>query len=161
MSGGWGSLDVGDFWVSQVSLHVFGGGSSNNLVVWDDRGLDDVDGLTSGTVSTGHLGIKHGDSMVDGGSSVLLVHVDNIVSGLISEEDTVVFDGSGFSLHDFTDRDDFTVSSFNLVLSLHLVPELRLGKHTVFSKDSNSIAGWLWFSFRSNLSSNNPVLSKL
>lgn len=106
--------------------------------------LDDVDRVSSGGVSTGHLGVHLGDGTAESGGSVFLVHVDDIGSSLILQDDSVVFDVRGFSLEDLTDVDDLTLALSNLVLSLHLVPELGSSEHDVLGKDSDSIAGWLW-----------------
>ena len=60
---GWGSSQVGHLWVSDALLGVLSSGRSQNLFVWNDGGLDDMDGITSGTVSTGHLGVEHGNGL--------------------------------------------------------------------------------------------------
>ena len=119
----WCSLDVGDLWVSKTSSGILLGLFSGNLTVWDNNGLDDVKGVTSGGVSTGHLGVKLGNSTGEGVVSEFFVHVDDTGSGEILEDDTVVLDGVSASLENFTDGNDLSLSSSDLVLSLHLVPE--------------------------------------
>ena len=123
MLGNWSSLKVGDLWVSETSSGVLLGLLSGNLSVWNDDSLDDVNGVTSGGVSTSHLGVKLGNSTGEGVVSELFVHVDDTSSGKILEDNTVVLDGVGASLEDFADGNDLTLSSSDLVLSLHLVPE--------------------------------------
>ena len=57
MSGSWGSLDAGDLWESKVSLEVLSSGFSQNVIWMLNDSLDDVDRVSSGGVSTGHLGV--------------------------------------------------------------------------------------------------------
>jgi len=158
---GWGSLSLRQLWEPKVFLAVLSGGSSQNFWVWDDWGLDDMNGISSGTVSTGHLAVKHGYSLAHGSCSILFVHVDVISSCKISNQDSVVLNAIGLSLEDFTNWDDLSLDSSDLVLSLHLVPEFRLGKDGVLGENSNSIAGWLCFFLSRKLSSNNPELFEL
>jgi hypothetical protein len=49
----------------------------------------------------------------------------------------------------------------DLVLSLHLIPELGSSEHDVLGKDSDSVACWLWGSFTWKFSSDNPKLLDL
>ena len=83
---------MSDLWESKVSLDELQRVVSLNLVVGDDGGLDDVDGLTSGTVSTGQFIEQLSDGVADGVGSVFLVHVDHASSGLVLEHDTIVLD---------------------------------------------------------------------
>jgi len=103
VSWGWCSLSVGDLWVSDASSNVLFSLFSLNGVVSDDDGLDDVNRVSSGTVSSGHFTIHLGDGSAETVVSVLLVHVDDIVSGVIFEDNTIVSDAVGRSLKDLTD----------------------------------------------------------
>jgi hypothetical protein len=49
----------------------------------------------------------------------------------------------------------------DLVLSLHLIPEVGSGEDDVLSEDSDSEAGWFRGGFTRKLSSDNPVLLDL
>ena len=75
----WGSLDRRHLGVSQGGLGVLSDLITKHRLVWLDDSLDDVDRLSSGAVSTGHLVVHLGDSSTEGVVSVLLVHVDNTV----------------------------------------------------------------------------------
>ena len=161
MSSGWGSLLDGELWELEVAPEELLGLFSQNALVWLDDGLDDMDGITSGTMSTSHLLVHGGDGTAEGGRSVLLVHVDNISSGGVLEDDSVVLDGSGFLLEDFRNRDDLSLALSDLVLSLHLIPEVGSGEDDVLSEDSDSEAGWFRGGFTRKLSSDNPVLLDL
>ena len=123
VSWGWCSLSVGDLWVSDASSNVLFSGLSLDGAVSDNGGLDDVNRVSSGTVSTGHFTVHLGDGSAKTVVSVLLVHVDDIISSGILEDDTIVSDSVGRSLKDFTDGNDLSLGSSDLVLSLHLVPE--------------------------------------
>ena len=95
VSWGWCSLSVGDLWVLDASSNVLFSLFSLDSVVWDDDGLDDVNRVSSGTVSSGHFTIHLGDGSAETVVSVLLVHVDDIISGTILEHDTVVSNAIG------------------------------------------------------------------
>ena len=93
MSSGWGSLLGGEFWESKVSLKILSSGFSQDVVWLLYDSLDDVDRVSSGGVSTGHLGVHLGDGTAESGGSIFLVHVDDIGSCLVFKDDSVVFDG--------------------------------------------------------------------
>ena len=78
-------------------------------------------------------------SASEGRVSVFLVHVDWVSSGEISEDDAVVLDDAGVLLVDLLHGDDLTLDLSHLVLSLHVVPELRLGQHWVGSENPHSV----------------------
>ena len=98
-----GSLDVSDLWVFETSLSILEGLLSSQILVCDNGSLDDVDGISSSTVSTSDLVVQLSNGSAERVVSVFLVHVDNIISGLVLHDDTVVSDGVGVSLVDFTD----------------------------------------------------------
>ena len=143
----WGSLVYNEFWESQSSSCALLGLLSQNIFIELDASLDDVNWVTSGTVSTGHFGVHLSDSSAESVTSVLLVHVYNISSGSILENDSVVLDGVAVSLENLTDWDDFTLALSDLVLSLHFVPELRSSKDGILGENSDSVAGWFSLSF--------------
>ena len=90
---GWGSLLGDEFWESETGLEILSGGFSQNGIWLLNDSLDDVDRVSSGGVSTGHLGVHLGDGTAKGSGSVFFVHVDDIGSSLILKDDSVVFDG--------------------------------------------------------------------
>lgn len=90
---GWGSLLGDEFWESKVGLEILSSGFSENVIWMLNDSLDDVNRVSSGGVSTGHLGVHLGDGTAEGGGSVFLVHVDDIGSCLVFKDDSVVFDG--------------------------------------------------------------------
>lgn len=104
-----------------------------------------------------HLGNSAGKS----GVSEFLVHVDCFSSGQVSENNTVVLEDTGVLLVDLLNRDDLTVDLSDLVLSLHVVPELRLGKHWVLSKHSHSVESGVWVLLTCESSSDDEELSDL
>ena len=152
---------MSNLWVLEVGNSVLLSTSSHGRVLWLDDSLDDLNRVTSGTVSSSHFTVHLGDSSAKSVVSVLLVHVDDTGSSKISKHDSVVLDRVGTFLEDLTNRDNLSLGSSNLVLSLHLVPELRSSDDNVLGKNSNSVAGWLWSTFRWSLSSDNPVLVNL
>ena len=134
------------------------GSSSHDLVVWLNDSFDDVNGISSSTVSSSHFTVHLGDGSAKGDISILFVHVDDTLSGLVLEHDTVVSNAVGASLEDLAHRDDFSLSSTHLVLSLHLIPELRSSEDGVLGEHSDSVAGWLWVGFAGRFSAHDPVL---
>jgi len=161
MSRGWGSLLDGEFWESKRSLEELFGLFSHDARVWLDDSLDDMNRISSGTMSTSHLLVHARDSTAESGGSVFLVHVDDIGSSSILKDDSVVLNGSGFLFEDLTNRDDFTLALSNLVLSFHLIPELGSGKDDVLGENSDSETGWFWSGFTWKFSSDNPELFDL
>lgn len=93
----------------------------------------------SGRMSSGHLHVHLGDGSAEGHVSVLLVHVNGTCAGEVTENNAVVFDGANLLLKDLTRGDDLTLNLANLVLSLHVVPELRPGKDGVSLEHTHSI----------------------
>jgi len=104
----WCSLDVGDLWILQTKLSILRGGSSDGVLVWLNDSLDNVDGISSGTVSSSHFTVHLGDGSAKSVVSVLLVHVDDTGSSKISKHDSVILDRVGFSLEDLTNRDNLS-----------------------------------------------------
>lgn len=143
----WCSLACNEFWESQSSFSALFGLLSHNILILLDASLDDVNWITSGTVSTGHFGVHLSDSSAESVASVLFVHVYNISSGSILEDNSVVPDGVGVPLENLADWNDLTLALSDLVLSFHFIPELGSSKDGVFGEYSDSIASWLWFSF--------------
>lgn len=72
-------------------------------------------------------------------SAVLLVHVDGVSAGLVSENNAVVLDVIGILLKDLACGNDFTLNLADLVLTLHVVPELGTGEHWIASEDAHSV----------------------
>lgn len=157
----WCSLIVGEFRESNGSLNELSGLLSQNLVWLLNHGLDDVDWVSPGAVSTSHLAVHLRNSSAKTVASVFFVHVHNTSPGKIFKHDSVVLDGIYWSFKDFAHWDDLTLTFSNLVLSFHLIPELGSSENSVLGKNSNSIAGWISILFAWQFSSYNPELSDL
>lgn len=95
-------------------------------------------------MTTTHLEVHLGDGTAKAGVSVFLVHVDGVSTGVVSEENTVVLEAGSFLFVDFRGGDDLTLDSSNLVLSLHVIPELGSGVDFGGAEDSDSVEGGLW-----------------
>lgn len=72
-----------------------GFGSSDIVLLAEHCGSDDGNGVPGGPVITGHIHVELADGSVEGDVSVLLVHVVNTSSGLISQHDSESFDMIG------------------------------------------------------------------
>ena len=161
MSAGWSSLLSGELGEFDSYLQVLLSSSSGSVSIWLDDSLDDVDGIALSAVSTSHFTVHLRDGAAESNISVFLVHVDDTSSGKILKDNTVVFDGIGLSLEDFADGDNFTLALSNLVLSLHLVPEVRSSNDGVLGENSDSVAGWILVRLAWKLSTGNPKLLDL
>lgn len=159
--GSGGSLGGGEFGETEVSSSHTVGAGSNHGVISDDGGLDNVDGVSSSTVSSSHFTVEHGHGVTERVGSVFLVHVQHTLSGLVLDDDSVVLDRVVVSLEDLTDTHDFSLSSSDLVLSLHLVPESGSGNDGVSCEHSDSVASRLRVLLTWGLATDNPVLVEL
>lgn len=78
-------------------------GSSDLLLLVEDDGLDDGDGVGGCSVVTGHFSVKLTDGSVEGHVSELLVHVVVSSSGLVSQDNAESLDMAGSLLEDLVD----------------------------------------------------------
>ena len=69
---------------------------------------DDLNRVLSSRVATSHLHVHLRHGTAKGDVSVLLVHVDGIGTGQVSEDDAVVSDGTGLLLENLAGADDLT-----------------------------------------------------
>ena len=67
---------------------------------WDGGGLDDLDARVTDSVTRSHLSVHLFNRTIEGGVSVLLVHVVVTSPGLVPQPDTVVLDGCWVLLED-------------------------------------------------------------
>ena len=155
------SLAVVGLRETTVSGSKLDGGASLDVLVSNDTVSDDLDGLGSGLMSAAHLDVHLGHGVVDGGCSVLLVHVDLAGTGLVSEDDAEVSDAVLFSWMDFTCGHDLTLHSSHLVLTLHVVPVFGTSEHLVASEDSHSVKLGVGVFLTGESSADDKVLSDL
>ena len=132
-----------------------------DLSVVQDASTDNLDGVLSGAMATGHLHVHLRDGTAEGNISVLLVHVDGTRAGQVAKNDTVVPDSASLLLKDLAGRDDFTLNFANLVLPLHVVPELGPGENGVPLEDTHSVEGRVWVRLRGEGTTHNVELSQL
>jgi len=90
-------------------------------------------------MSAAHFDIHLRHGVVEGGCSVLLVHVDLAGTGLVSENNAVVFDAVLFSWMDFARGHDLTHVLSHLVLTLHVVPEFGTSQNLVACEHSHFV----------------------
>jgi hypothetical protein len=140
---GGSSLHGSDLGEAELSIGHLDVGSSLEVLVFETASSDDLDSLSTGGVTSGHLEVHLGDGTAKGSVSVFLVHVDGASAGVVSEENAVVLEAGGLLLVDLGGRHDLTLDSSDLVLSLHVVPELGAGVHFGGGEDSESVEGWL------------------
>lgn len=112
--------------------------SSANLRLVEHGGSDDLDGVMAGRVSSAHLHVHLGNGTAKGSVSVFLVHVDGDGSSEVSEENTVVLDRGSVLLEDLAGGHNLSLNLSDLVLSLHVVPELGSGEDGVGGEHTHS-----------------------
>ena len=112
-------------------------------------------------MTTGHLHVHLGDSSAEGHVSVLLVHVNGTSTGEVTEDNTVVSDGTNLLLEDLAGGDDLALNLTDLVLSLHEVPELGSGENGVSGEHTHSVKRGIGGISRSEGSSDNEKLSQI
>ena len=161
VSSGRSSLGLGELGEAQGLLGELDHLRTLELRVGELDGLDDMDALVSGGVTTGELSVHLGNGTAKGGGSVFLVHVHIIGSGEVLENNTEVVDSVGVALEDLADGDDLTLALADLVLSLHLVPEAGTSEDGVLGEHSDSEASRLSVVSAGRLSADDPVLSDL
>lgn len=83
MVGGWRSLGKSEFRESKGSPHELSSLVSHDILVQAAHGLDDVDAVSSGAVSTGHFTVHLRYGTAESDVSIFFVHVHNISSGTI------------------------------------------------------------------------------
>jgi len=155
------ALDVVRFWESNVLAGELEDLGSTNVSGGDNAGSDDLDRVGSGAMTAGHLHVHLGDGSAKRHVSVLLVHVNGTSTGEVTEDNTVVSDGTGLLLVDLAGGDDLTLNLTDLVLSLHEVPELRSGENGVSSENTHSVESGIGNLSGSEGSSDNEELSQL
>ena len=134
---------------------------ASDLVLAQDGGPDDLDGVQRSRVATRQLHVHLRDGTAEGHISVLLVHVNGTRAGQVAKNDTVVPDSASLLLEDLTGGDDFTLNFANLVLSLHVVPELGPGKNGVPLEDTHSVEGRVRVRLRGEGTTHDVELSQL
>ena len=135
--------------------------STFDAVVGDDARSDDLDRVVGGTMSTGHLHVHLADGSAEGHVSVLLVHVNSIGTGEVTQNNAIVPDCARLLLEDFACGDDFTLNLANLMLSLHVIPELGASDHSVLLEHSHSVELGIGVLRSCKSSSHNKELSHL
>ena len=157
---GWSTYTLVGLWETGI------GGELDNVatsavLVEENASSNNLDGFTSSAMSSGHFLVHLGDSSAKGVVSVLLVHVDCTSSGQVTEEDSVVPDASGFLLEDLAGGDDLSLDLSDLVLTLHVIPELGTSNDWVAFKHSHSVQSWVWVSFAGQGTAHDVELSNL
>ena len=132
-----------------------------DIGVADDARPDDLDRVMGGAMSTGHLHVHLADGSAEGHVSVLFVHVNSIGTGEVTKHDAIVPDCARLLLEDFACGDDFTLNLANLMLSLHVIPELGASEHSVLLEHSHSVELRIGALLGSKSSSHNKELSHL
>jgi len=158
---GWGTLanvGLGEPGLLGIELTDL---SSADIGVLDGAGSDNLNRFRVGTMSSGHLHVHLGDGTAKGSVSVLLVHVDGTSTGQVSKNDSVVSDNASLLLEDFAGGDDLSLDLSNLVLSLHVIPELGSGEDGVRGEHTHSVKLGLGSLLRGVSSSDNVKLSDL
>merc|ERR1712083_52312 len=158
---GWRTLEVNSLWELEVLIVVLCSLGSSALRIGDNTGSDDLDRLLSGTMSSSHLHVHLRDGSAKCRVSVFLVHVDDDGSCQVPQDDSVVPDRSSLLLENLTGVDNFTLNPPDLVLPLHVIPELGPRENGVACEYAHSVQLWVLILRSWEASSNNVELSNL
>lgn len=156
-----GALESVRFWEFNVLASILADLLALHATVVQHARPDDLNRVLSSRVTTSHLHVHLGNGTAEGDVSVLLVHVDGIGTGQVSQHDAVVTDGAGLLLEDLASGDDFTLDLADLVLALHVVPELGAGEDGVALEDAHAVQGRVGGLLSGQGSSHNVKLSQL
>ena len=132
-----------------------------DIGVANDARPDDLDRVMGGAMSTGHLHVHLADGSAEGHVSVLLVHVNSIGTSEVTQNNAIVPDCARLLLVDFASGDDFTLNLANLMLSLHVIPELGASNNSVLLEHSHSVELGIGVLLSCKSSSHNKELSHL
>ena len=149
------------FWESNVLRRKLLDLSTFDFGVVDDARSNDLNGVLGGAMSAGHLHVHLADSSAEGHVSVLLVHVNSIGTGEVTKDDAIVPDCARLLLEDLACGDDFTLNLADLMLSLHMIPELGASENSVSLEHSHSVELRVGVLLSSKSSSHNKELSHL
>ena len=155
------ALESVRFWEFNVLVVILADLLAAHVRVVQHARPDDLNRVLSSTVATSHLHVHLGNGTAEGDVSVLLVHVDGIGTGQVSEDNTVVADGTGLLLVNLAGRDDLTLNLADLVLALHVVPELGAGEDGVALEDAHAVEGRVGGLLSGQGSSHDVELSQL
>ena len=146
--------------LSVVVCH-FNVSRASEVLAFDNASFDNLDGFGTSAVATAHLRVHLGHGTAERGIAVLLVHVNGEGTGEITENDAVVLDSASVLLVDLAGGNDLTLHFADLVLSLHVVPELGTGEDSVTGKNADSVKLGLGFLFAGKSATNNVELFNL
>ncbi|GJX83581.1 retrovirus-related pol polyprotein from transposon TNT 1-94, partial [Tanacetum coccineum] len=96
----WGSNLLEDQWKLDLGVVELLGGLPLAKLSGNGSGLDDLDARVTDSVTRSHFSVHLLDGTVEGGVSVLLVHVVVTGPGLVPQPDAVVLDGCWVLLED-------------------------------------------------------------
>jgi len=155
------ALEVVRFWEFNVGRGELTDLGATKLGILNNASSDDLDGVVGGGMTTGHLHVHLGSSSAEGSVSVLLVHVHGTGTGEVTENDAVVSDAAGLLLEDLASGDDLTLDLTDLVLTLHVIPELGPGEDGVTMEHTHSVQLRVRGLVRGETSSDNVELFQL
>lgn len=157
----WSTDTLVGLWEPDVVSSELSNVVASELTVIEHAGSDNLDGFSSGAMSSGHLHIHLRDGSAKSVVSVLLVHVNSSCSSQVSKENAVVSEAGRLLLEDFTGGDDFALDLSDLVLALHVVPELGASNDSVAFEHTHSVKLWVRVSFGGQGTTHNVELSNL
>uniref|UniRef100_A0A7N0T4U6 Uncharacterized protein n=1 Tax=Kalanchoe fedtschenkoi TaxID=63787 RepID=A0A7N0T4U6_KALFE len=104
---------------------------------WDGGSLDDQNAGEPHSVTRSHLSVHLLNNPVQGGVTVLLVHVVVASTTLVSEPDTVVLNGGWVLLKNLIDSKHLSIAFLHFLKLPKEVPELGLGADFICSPELN------------------------
>merc|ERR1719329_1106053 len=137
------SVRHGELDILTALLRVVVEGCANDalaVLVGDSGSPDDLEGLLAGTVATSHVIVQHLYSLRQRGSTVLAVHVVSATARVVLDPNSEILHVSIILLRNLVDIQDLSGSLLHLSLSMHEVPESRLGHHLIGRKNLDAVS---------------------
>jgi len=123
--------------------------------------LDDLDGGRSGSVPGAHVTVTLGHRSGGRQVTVFTVHVVSTGARVVSEPDAEVLNGGRLLLVDLLAGDNLAHSLLDLLQTIQVVPEARLGHHAIRGKDTHPVQRGDPKFVGGNLSPNDAVFDQI
>lgn len=127
----------------------------------DGGGLDDLNATATDAMSTSHFLVQLCHGTVQSGVTVLFVCIVDPGTGVITDPDAKILDGSGIAFANLVGGKDLTVGFLDTSKFSEEIPEFRLGFDVILGPQFHSVDLWVRFFIGGQVASHNLVLTIL
>lgn len=139
-------------------LHV----GTSALVGRNLLNANNLNGISSGTMTSTHVTIARSDGIVGGNVTVFSIHVVRASARIVSKPDSVILHLLGsIRLLNFLNLDNLAVGLLNLLQFRKKVPEPRLCNDMIGRKDGHAVQWWVGDLLGGQMSSHDTILTQL